>query len=136
MTYVYYVGLCLLFLGVCVGEYSDWDSKRQMMCPGLYPKIFTDYAPLGNLSESVYTKKLGVNNIKHCVADCCNEPLCHVAMMHNSTCYHVQCKSSKMCTPLYRPEFANDKPPIMVLVKPVEEDEEWTDILDQIEDVE
>ncbi|XP_033227932.1 dyslexia-associated protein KIAA0319-like protein isoform X2 [Belonocnema kinseyi] len=136
MTYVNYVGLCLLFLEICVGQYSDLDTKSQsQMCPGLYPKIFDDHAPLGNKTQAVYTEKLGVNNIKDCVANCCNEPLCNVAMMFNNTCYSVQCMTSKMCTPLERPEFKNDNPPVMVLVKPVEEDEEWADILHQVEDV-
>ncbi|XP_043477111.1 dyslexia-associated protein KIAA0319-like protein [Leptopilina heterotoma] len=129
MSSIYFVSY-LLFLSVCFGEY-EWKTKRQTICGGLFPKIFTSYAPLGNLTEYLfYTPKADINNLKQCVADCCQQSQCNVAMIHNSTCYNVRCANSKMCIPLYRPEFANNNPPSMVLVKPVEDDEEWQDILE------
>ena len=135
MSNVCFLGFYLLLVGTCIGEYSKWDTKRQLLCPGLYPKIFNDYAPLANLTVSLvrYIPKSGVNGIKQCTADCCKDLECNVAMMHNSTCYNVRCTNSKMCTPLYRPALANNNPPSMVLVKPVEEDEDWAEILDQID---
>jgi hypothetical protein len=36
--------------------------------------------------------------------------------------------------PLYRPELANNNPPIMVLVKPVETNKMWSELLDQVSD--
>ena len=75
-----------------------------------------------------------VSEIKHCVAVCCTKPTCNVALMHNGTCYHVQCESSKLCIPLYRKDLATENPPSMVLVKPVKEDEIWSILLNQIND--
>lgn len=134
MSSIYFVSY-LLFLSVCFGEY-EWKTKRQTICGGVFPKIFSSYAPFGNLTEYLfYTPKPDINNLKQCVADCCQQSQCNVAMIHNSTCYNVRCANSKMCIPLYRPEFANNNPPSMVLVKPVEDDEEWQDIL-EMEDAE
>lgn len=135
MSNVYFVSFYLLFLSVCSGEYAEWRTKSE--CPRLLPKIFTNYAPFGNLTHYLsYTAEPSVNNLKQCVADCCKLSQCNVAMMHNSTCYNVVCTNSKMCLPLYRPEFANNNPPSMVLVRPAEDDEEWRDILEAIENAE
>lgn len=133
MFKILYLGLYLLLFGNCIGDYPDRDTKWQMLCPGLYPRAFTSYTPRGNLSSGIYTTQ-PLNTMKHCVAACCTETTCNVALMHNGTCYHVQCKSSKLCIPLYRKDLANENPPSMVLVKPVEEDEMWSDLLDQIND--
>nr|XP_034182406.1 dyslexia-associated protein KIAA0319 isoform X2 [Osmia lignaria] len=134
MFEIFYLGLYLLFFGSCVGDYSDWDTKWQMLCPGLFPKVFTSYTPRGNFSSGIYTMQPHLSDIKHCVAVCCTKPTCNVALMHNGTCYHVQCESSKLCIPLYRKDLATENPPIMVLVKPVKEDEIWSILLNQIND--
>ncbi|XP_034182406.2 dyslexia-associated protein KIAA0319 isoform X2 [Osmia lignaria lignaria] len=134
MFEIFYLGLYLLFFGSCVGDYSDWDTKWQMLCPGLFPKVFTSYTPCGNFSSGIYTMQPHLSDIKHCVAVCCTKPTCNVALMHNGTCYHVQCESSKLCIPLYRKDLATENPPIMVLVKPVKEDEIWSILLNQIND--
>ncbi|XP_029033013.1 dyslexia-associated protein KIAA0319 [Osmia bicornis bicornis] len=134
MFEIFYLGLYLLFFGSCVGDYSDWDTKWQMLCPGLFPKVFTSYTPRGNFSSGIYTMQPHVSEIKHCVAVCCTKPTCNVALMHNGTCYHVQCESSKLCIPLYRKDLATENPPSMVLVKPVKEDEIWSILLNQIND--
>lgn len=136
MAGVHYLGLYLLFLGICIGEYADWDTdpKWQIICPALYAKVFTSNTPRGNLSGGVYTIQHGVSEMKSCVADCCIAQQCNVALMHNSSCYHVECIDSKMCTPLYRPELADDSPPSMVLVKPVKSNETWSELLDEIID--
>lgn len=117
----------------CRASYSDWDDKEESMCPGLYPRIFMSYTPRGNLTYGIYTRKPHAVEMKDCVTSCCSETRCHVALMYNSTCYHVQCKISKMCTPLYRPELAKfPDPPSMVLVKPIEDNVNWNEILEQI----
>lgn len=135
MTKLQYVGLYLLFLGSCSSVYSDWETKWQMLCPALYPHVFTSYAPRGNLSVGIYTRQTHLTDIKHCVAACCSQQQCHVAMIYNMTCFHIQCTSSKVCLPLYRPNLANMNPPRMVLVKPVDEEEAWNDFIDQDSDV-
>ncbi|XP_011314056.1 dyslexia-associated protein KIAA0319 isoform X2 [Fopius arisanus] len=126
-------------LASCLGSYDDWDGEsfRQRPCPTLYRRVFTSYTPRGNLTFGIYTKKPFVMGMKACVDTCCSESNCHVALMHNGTCFHVQCTSSKMCTPLYRPELSTlSDPPSMVLVKPVEEDEDirWRDLVDEMDD--
>ncbi|XP_063984178.1 dyslexia-associated protein KIAA0319 isoform X2 [Diachasmimorpha longicaudata] len=121
----------------CLGSYNSWDTESfpQLLCPSLFPHVFTSYTPRGNLTYGIFTKKPYVIGLKHCVDTCCSEVNCHVALMHNNTCYHVQCRSSKMCTPLYRAELSGlPDPPSMVLVKPVEDDEDinWSDLLDEV----
>ncbi|XP_017877512.1 dyslexia-associated protein KIAA0319 [Ceratina calcarata] len=134
MFKILYLGLYLLLCGNCIGDYPDGDPKWQLPCSSLYPRVFTSYTPRGNLSSGTYTTQPQLNGMYHCVAACCMKPTCNVALMHNGTCYHVQCESSKICLPLYRKDLANENPPSMVLVKPVEEDEIWNDLLDQIND--
>ncbi|XP_076160775.1 dyslexia-associated protein KIAA0319 isoform X2 [Ptiloglossa arizonensis] len=134
MFEIFYLGLCLLLFGNCIGDYSDLDTKWQMLCPDLYPRVFTSYAPRGNLSSGVYDSQPLLIGIQRCVATCCAKATCNVALMHNGICYHVQCKNSKLCLPLYRADLANDNPPSMVLVKPIEEYEVWNELLAQIND--
>ncbi|XP_014214907.1 dyslexia-associated protein KIAA0319-like protein [Copidosoma floridanum] len=124
-------GFLLLFLGnCCCGIYTELGSKWQTLCPAMYPKIFTSYTLVGNLTGGKYTKQTRVSDMGHCLATCCNQPsACNVAFMYNSSCYHIQCVSSKLCVPFYRPDRVHKNPPSMVLVKPVEEDEAWTDFL-------
>ncbi|XP_047368671.1 dyslexia-associated protein KIAA0319 [Vespa velutina] len=134
MFSIYYLGLYLFLFGTCIGDFSDWDRKWQIICPSLYPHVFTKYLPRGNLSQSIFTPWSHVTNMKHCVATCCNKLRCNVALMHNSTCYHVKCSNSKMCMPLYRPELPNENAPSMVLVKPIKDNEIWSDLLNQVND--
>ncbi|XP_070161283.1 dyslexia-associated protein KIAA0319 [Polyergus mexicanus] len=132
MTGIYYLGLYLLLLESCIGNYARWNM--QLLCSDLYPRIFTSYLPRGNLTGGTYTQQIHLSNIQDCVIACCKKPLCNVAFMHNNTCYHVECDNSMVCVPLYRPELANDNPPSMVLVRPVENNKIWSDFLDQIND--
>ncbi|XP_015434553.1 PREDICTED: dyslexia-associated protein KIAA0319 isoform X2 [Dufourea novaeangliae] len=129
MVEFFYLGLYLLLFGNCIGDYSEWDTKWQMVCPGLYPRVFTSYTPRGNLSSGIYASQPHLSGIHHCVTACCTKPKCNVALTHNSTCYHVQCENSQICLPLYRVDLANESPPSMVLVKPVEEDDMWSELL-------
>lgn len=124
----------LLLLGSCSCTYSDWESKWQILCPALYPRVFTSYTPRGNLTGGIFSRQSHLSEMRQCVASCCQEPTCHVALVYNVTCYHVQCTRTQLCTPLYRPDLAKKSPPQMVLVKPVREDEAWSDFLDQDND--
>ncbi|XP_023315730.1 dyslexia-associated protein KIAA0319-like protein [Trichogramma pretiosum] len=104
---------------------GEWASNNwQILCPALYPKVFTSYAPVGNLTGGVYRRQPRVTQLRGCVATCCQDEQCHVALTYNKTCYHLQCTSSRMCLPLYHPELAQSSPPNMVLVKPVEDDDD------------
>lgn len=127
---IYHLGLYLLLFESCIGNYVRWDM--QLLCPDLYPKVFTSYLPRGNLTGGTYTQQPHLLNIQDCVMACCKKSSCNVAFMHNSTCYHIECDTSMMCIPLYRPELANDNPPSMVLVRPVESNKMWSDLLDQV----
>lgn len=133
MLNIYYLGLYLFLFGTCIGDYSDWDRSGEM-CPNLYPHVFTKYLPRGNLSQDIFTSWPRVVGMRQCIATCCSELRCNVAFMHNNTCYHVQCSTSKMCMPLYRPDLPSENTPSMVLVKPVKDDEIWSDLLDQVND--
>lgn len=132
MIGIYHFGLYLLLFGTCIGDYARWNV--QLLCPDLYPRVFTSYLPRGNLTGGTFTQQSYLSNIQECVMACCKKPLCNVAFMHNSTCYHIACDNSMLCIPLYRPELANDNPPSMVLVRPVENNKEWSELLDQVND--
>ncbi|KAL0116040.1 hypothetical protein PUN28_011119 [Cardiocondyla obscurior] len=130
MIGIYRLGLYLLLFECCIGDYARWNVRR-LCSEMLYPQIFTSYLPRGNLTGGTYTQQLHLNNMQDCVVACCKKPLCNVAFTHNGTCYHVECEDSMECLPLYRPELANDNPPSMVLVRPVENNKVWADFLDQ-----
>ncbi|XP_012278957.1 dyslexia-associated protein KIAA0319-like protein [Orussus abietinus] len=134
MSFIYYMGIWILFLYNCNGDYSEWNSKWQVICPGLFPRVFISYTPRGNLTWGRFLKQSHITGIKHCVADCCTQSECNVALMHNGTCYHVQCKSTKMCAPFYRPDLLKKDPPSMVLVKPVEDEDMWSYWVDSTND--
>ncbi|XP_034947675.1 dyslexia-associated protein KIAA0319 [Chelonus insularis] len=124
----------VIFFVDCQADYpDDWTSQREPVCPHLYPHIFTSYTPRSNWTYGKFTPKPEISSTKQCVLSCCSEPRCHVALTFNSTCYHVECKFSKMCVPVYRPDLANlPDPPRMVLVKPIERDVSWGDIINQL----
>lgn len=130
MIGIYRLGLYLLLFESCIGDYARWNV--QLLCPDLYQRVFTSYLPRGNLTGGTYTKQTHLSNLQDCAMACCKKPLCNVAFMYNGTCYHVECENSMVCVPLYRPELANDNPPSMVLVRPVESNKVWSDILDQV----
>ncbi|XP_076654438.1 dyslexia-associated protein KIAA0319 [Halictus rubicundus] len=132
MLEIFYLGLYLLLFGNCIGDLSDWDNKWQILCPGLYPKVYINYTPRGNFSSGLYASQPHLNGLEQCIAACCTKPKCNVALMHNNTCYHLQCENSKICLPLYRIDLSNESPPSMVLVKPVEEDEMWSELLENM----
>lgn len=127
---MYHIGIFLFLTGISSGSYSDWNSKWERLCPTLFPKEFTSYTPKGNLSAGTFFKRPLLTDMKQCVIACCEQSMCHVAMMYNMTCYHVQCNNSNLCMPNYRPDLVNVSPPSMVLVKPVEADESWSDFFD------
>jgi len=127
MIGIYRLGLYLLIFESCMGNYASWDMP--LLCPDIYPRVFTSYLPRGNLTSGTYMQQIHLSNIQDCIMACCKKSLCNVAFMHNSTCYHVECDNSMVCVPLYRPELANDNPPSMVLIRPVESNKVWSDIL-------
>lgn len=131
MIKIYYLGLYLLLFGSCIGNFARLDM--QLLCSNLYPQVFKSYLPRGNLTSGTYTQQPHLFTIQDCIIACCKKSLCNVAFIHNSTCYHIECNSSMMCMPLYRPELEND-PPRMVLVRPVENNKMWRDLLDQVDD--
>lgn len=59
-------------------------------CPDLYLEAFLGFAPKGNLSAGTYIKKDSVYRITDCLAECCNDPLCNVVFMHDTSCLHVR----------------------------------------------
>lgn len=132
MIGIYRLGLYLLLFESCISIYVRWDTAQRLLCADLYPRVFTSYLPRGNLTSGTYTLQPHVSTMQNCVMACCKKTLCNVAFMHNDTCYHIECVDSMICLPLYRPELANDNPPSMVLVKPVETDKMWSDLLDQV----
>jgi len=131
MIGIYRLGLYLLLFESCIGIYARWNM--QLLCKDLYPQLFVSYLPRGNLTSGIYTLQPELS-IQDCVMGCCKNSLCNVAFIHNNSCYHIECNNSMICMPLYRPELANNNPPIMVLVKPVETNKMWSELLDQVSD--
>lgn len=121
--------LSLLFcLEISTSQISELNTKWQMMCPGMYPYEYKGFTPRGNLSSGIFQEMAKLIDIEHCIASCCNRFNCNIILMNNNTCYHVMCKSNKLCIPKYRPDKANAySPPSMVLVRPVENNGPWTD---------
>lgn len=115
--------LLFLLLGKCAA---------QEKCPYLFKHIFESYTPLGNLSKTTFTEYPQLTDQWDCVKACCAKANCNVVFIHNFTCYHVQCTTSEMCLPLYRPEFVDGNPPRMILVNPVNESNTWKNVISRI----
>lgn len=61
-----------------------------------------------------------------CVQKCCLSE-CNIVFILNSTCYHISCLSSESCFPV---KWRNVSSHLrMILVKPVKEQQTWSDVL-------
>lgn len=129
MYSILYLTLYVIIFGNCVGEFSEWDRKVQNICPNVYPRVFENYTPNGTLNWIKFTKEPDIVSKKDCIIKCCMKETCNVAFLHNNNCYHLQCTTTEMCLPVYRQDLSGGNSPSMVLVKPVEEGENWSDFL-------
>ncbi|XP_012263450.2 dyslexia-associated protein KIAA0319-like protein [Athalia rosae] len=120
----------ILCLKISSSQVSELDQDWQPTCPGLHPYEYKGFTPRGNLSSGIF-REIKVTGIEQCILTCCKRPSCNIILMHNDTCYHVQCVSNVLCTPLIRPDKANANgpPPSMVLVRPVKDNGPWSDWL-------
>lgn len=65
-------------------------------------------------------------NWESCVQKCCLSE-CNIVFILNSTCYHINCLSSESCFPVkWRNVTSHLR---MILVKPVNEQQTWNDVL-------
>ncbi|PSN49545.1 hypothetical protein C0J52_04994 [Blattella germanica] len=118
------------FLTFCLGQNYDLDPRWRQICPRMYLSIFNGYAPRGNDTAGVYTKKDDIHRLEDCITSCCTEEMCNVIFMHDDACYQIICDTSEMCAPLYRPEKQFGRHVSMVLVQPVSATETWDNVLD------
>ena len=66
------------------------------------------------------------DNWQDCVQKCCLSE-CNIVFILNNTCYHINCHSSQSCFPVkWRNVTSHLR---MILVKPVEEQLTWNDVL-------
>ena len=147
----------VLFLSVCLGQNYELDLQWRELCPRMYLRVFTGFAPKGNESAGRYIKKDDIHSIENCITSCCSEDMCNVIFMYNKTCYQVckhetllhlccksiyfdinvhifhnpqiVCTSNEMCAPLFRPEPQFGRHVSMVLVQPVSPEETWETVL-------
>lgn len=123
-------------------------SNWKLSCPKLFEHTFKGYVPRGNLSSGTKTCKRvflrfiafssisgtfslieGVTDLKPCVLKCCDDEKCNVAFMNNKKCYHIACVSNDLCVPTLHEDPEVGKNVFMILVKPVDEDDSWEEIL-------
>ncbi|XP_068081362.1 dyslexia-associated protein KIAA0319-like protein isoform X2 [Anabrus simplex] len=118
---------------VCSGQTYTLEQEWRIMCPRIYLNVFTGYAPRGNETAGVYSKKESATSLERCIYTCCNEDLCNVVFMHDKTCFHIECYSNELCLPLFRPEPQFGEHVQMVLVQPLSPVVSWTEVLDQLQ---
>ncbi|XP_044740297.1 dyslexia-associated protein KIAA0319-like protein [Chrysoperla carnea] len=107
---------------------NPYETTPSGLCPYMYPKQFTGYAPRGNQSAGIFTHIDYEHSLEGCLKTCCrNIKTCNVIFMHNTTCYHVQCSSDELCLPLSKPSL--DQQSVLVLVRPVS-DVTWTEYIE------
>ncbi|XP_045475739.1 dyslexia-associated protein KIAA0319 homolog [Harmonia axyridis] len=116
--------LLFIFFGNNLGI-SNW----RLSCPKLFEHTFKGYVPRGNLSSGTFTSIEGVTDLKPCVLKCCEDYKCNVAFMNHKICYHIACISNDLCIPMLHPDPEVEKNVYMILVKPVDDDESWEEIL-------
>jgi len=80
--------LWVYLLSMCLGQYKLNPQWRQI-CPRIYLSVFTSFAPRGNQTAGAYSKKDDAHSLEECITSCCDEEVCNVVFMHDSTCYHV-----------------------------------------------
>ncbi|KAF5285922.1 hypothetical protein FQA39_LY04383 [Lamprigera yunnana] len=104
-------------------------NSIQSNCPRLYPKIFQDYVPQGNMTAGTFTEIDSSNNFKRCIRKCCLANDCNVAFRSNDKCYHITCASNALCVPI-RASTELGQHVSMVLIRPVQLDESWSDFFE------
>jgi hypothetical protein len=81
--------LWVWFLSVCLGQEYELSPQWRQICPQIYLSVFTRFAPRGNETAGAFSKKDNINSLEDCVTSCCEEEVCNVVFMHDSTCYQV-----------------------------------------------
>ncbi|KAK9743988.1 hypothetical protein QE152_g8208 [Popillia japonica] len=121
----------MLFSSVGTQLYSDIKTSHHPICPQIYQRIFKGFLPQGNLSAGVFEEMVGIKEKKACVLQCCLKDSCNVVFIVDEKCYHIKCNSNQQCIPMLSPSMENADHVSMVLIKPLLEQESWTDILDE-----
>jgi hypothetical protein len=83
--------LWVWFLSVCLGQEYKLNPQWRQICPQIYLSVFTSFAPRGNETAGAYSKKDNIHSLEDCITSCCEEEVCNVVFMYDSTCYQV-CK--------------------------------------------
>lgn len=81
--------LWLWLLYVCQGHEPKLNPQWRQFCPRIYLRVFTSFAPRGNETAGAYSKKDDIHSLEGCITSCCEEEVCNVVFMHDSTCYQV-----------------------------------------------
>lgn len=81
--------LWVWFLSVCLGHEYNLNPQWRQLCPRIYLSIFSSVAPRGNETAGAYSKKDDIHSLDACIRSCCEEEVCNVVFMHDSTCYQV-----------------------------------------------
>ncbi|KAK9883051.1 hypothetical protein WA026_001259 [Henosepilachna vigintioctopunctata] len=117
----------ILFIALKLNE--GLNINFRLSCPRLYEHTFKGYIPRGNISAGTFTVAESVSDLKTCVLKCCQDGKCNVAFMNDLKCYHISCSSNELCLPTLHNDPDIRKNVYMVLVKPVEDEESWEEIL-------
>ncbi|CAG2163622.1 unnamed protein product [Oppiella nova] len=65
-------------------------------------KVISHVTPKGISSVGQYTKMSGHRTLLSCAQSCCLRSSCHVVFFHNDSCFHITCRSMKLCEPVKR----------------------------------
>ncbi|XP_026472813.1 dyslexia-associated protein KIAA0319-like protein [Ctenocephalides felis] len=118
--------LIVFFTYISCDNVNNGDILER--CPRIYPRVFNGFAPIGNYSAGNFSEYKPSKDIDQCVASCCLADKCHVALQHNTTCYHISCATNQLCLPLYRESQASITK--MVLVNTISDDDyTWKKII-------
>ncbi|XP_044758358.1 uncharacterized protein LOC123316378 [Coccinella septempunctata] len=113
---------------------QEEDVNWKNSCPKLYEFTYRGYLPRGNISAGNYSYIKEKTDLRNCVLNCCDNDNCNVAILHSHKCYHVECKSSRLCVPSLYHNTTIRKSLYMVLVKPVKRNDKWKDVLRTFKD--
>ncbi|XP_047493120.1 dyslexia-associated protein KIAA0319-like protein isoform X2 [Penaeus chinensis] len=88
-------------------------------CPIADPQIRENAVPKGGRNAGNFSVIANATDMSACVRACCSNTKCHMALLHDSSCLNVECKTEDMCVPVP----ANGSS--VVVVRATSVDAEW-----------
>nr|XP_027218002.1 dyslexia-associated protein KIAA0319-like protein isoform X1 [Penaeus vannamei] len=75
-------------------------SDLKGRCPIADSQIHENAVPKGGKNAGNFSVIANATDMSSCVRACCSNTKCHMALLHDSSCLNVECKTEDMCVPV------------------------------------